>query len=76
MIDGYAPVIEGKTCTTPFQAILPDGAIYKNHVTFDAVAVDGGTLCMNGRWRSEDGTSSGTTPFQVFIKNGVVRRMP
>jgi len=76
MIDGYAPVVANKTCTTDFQALLPNGAVYPNSITFDAVETQGGILCTNGRWRAKDGSAEGTTPFQVFIKDGVVRRMP
>jgi hypothetical protein len=32
-----------------------------------------GILCNNGQWKSKDGTQSGTTPFRVFIKDGVRR---
>jgi hypothetical protein len=41
---------------------------------WSAVAVQGGILCTNGQWRAKDGLASGTTPFQVFIKDGLVRR--
>jgi hypothetical protein len=30
----------------------------------------------NGRWRSFDGKSSGTTPFRMFFKDGVFRGAP
>jgi hypothetical protein len=40
------------------------------------VAVQGGTLCHNGKWRAKDGNATGTTPFRVFIKDGVTRRSP
>lgn len=76
MIDGYDPKIVGATCVTPFRALMPDGAIYANTIEFDAVPVQGGTLCTNGRWRSVDGSASGTTTFRVFIKDGIVRRSP
>jgi hypothetical protein len=45
-------------------------------VDFDAVPAAGGTLCANGRWRALDGSANGTTPFRVFIKDGLVRRAP
>lgn len=76
MIDGYDPVIMGKSCVTDFTATDPTGKVYYNRVEFDAVPVSGGVLCTNGRWRSLDGTMSGTTPLRVFIKNGVRRRSP
>jgi hypothetical protein len=76
MIDGYDPQIVGATCVTPFRALMPDGAIYANTIEFDAVPAQGGTLCTNGRWRSADGSASGTTTFRVFIKDGIVRRSP
>ena len=34
------------------------------------------TLCRNGRWRAFDGGATGTTPFQVFFKDGVFRGSP
>jgi hypothetical protein len=73
MIGEYDPVVTGNTCATNFTAIEPNGTIHYNMVEFDAVETQGGTLCTNGRWRARDGSSSGTTPFQVFFKNGVVR---
>ena len=76
MIDGYKPVIEGNVCRTDFSAKTPDGAIYLNAVEFDAISVQGGTLCTNGRWRAKDGSANGTTPFRVFIRDGVTRRAP
>jgi hypothetical protein len=76
MIGGYNPVIVGKTCVTDFTATLPDGKVYYNVVEFETVAVQGGTLCTNGKWRARDGSASGTTPFRVFIKDGVTRRSP
>ena len=33
----------------------------------------GGILCTNGKWRSKGGAATGTTPFRVFIKNGIRR---
>lgn len=74
MIGGYDPVVDGGKCTTAFTATTPDGTIYRNRVEFDAVPTAGGILCANGRWRSEDGSATGTTPFRVFIRDGV-RRM-
>ncbi|MGL4494423.1 MAG: hypothetical protein ACRCUX_01315 [Beijerinckiaceae bacterium] len=76
MIEGYAPKVVGKTCVTPFVARLPDGQRFSNSVEFDAAEMAGGTLCSNGRWRSADGSASGTTPLRVFIRDGIARRSP
>ena len=76
MIGGYNPVIVGNKCTTDFTATLPDGKVYYNAVEFEIVQVQGGTLCTEGKWRARDGSASGTTPFRVFIKDGVTRRSP
>ena len=78
MIDGYKPVVSGATCTTDFTATTPppDRKVYANEIVFEAVAVQGGVLCHNGRWRAKDGSATGTTPFRVFIKEGIVRRAP
>jgi hypothetical protein len=76
MIGEYNPVIVGDKCVTNFTATLPDGKVYYNIVEFETVPVQGGTLCTNGKWRARDGSASGTTPFRVFIKDGVTRRSP
>lgn len=76
MIGEYRPVVVGKTCSTRFTATEPNGTVYRNVVEFEAVEVQGGTLCTQGRWRSEDGSASGTTPFRVFFKDGIVRGSP
>ena len=76
MIGGYDPVIVGDKCRTDFTATEPGGKVYYNKVEFDAVPTQGGTLCTNGKWRAVDGSASGTTPFRVFIKDGVKRRSP
>jgi hypothetical protein len=76
MIGEYNPVIVGSKCVTNFTATLPDGKVYHNIVEFEIVQVQGGTLCTNGAWRAQDGSASGTTPFRVFIKDGVTRRSP
>jgi hypothetical protein len=73
IIGEYNPVIVGNKCSTEFTATEPDGKVYRNFVEFDAVPKQGGTLCTNGKWRSADGTVQGTTPFEVFFKDGVVR---
>jgi len=74
-IKGYDPVITSGKCVTTFMAV-PDGpnpTVYLNVVEFEAVAVDGGTLCLNGKWRSFDGATNGTTPYRIFHKDGVFR---
>jgi hypothetical protein len=76
MIGGYDPVIVGDKCRTDFTATEPGGKVYYNKVEFDAVPTQGGTLCTNGKWRAADDSASGTTPFRVFIKDGVKRRSP
>ncbi len=76
VIGEYRPVVTGAVCATPFTATEPNGTVYRNVVEFEAVPVQGGILCRNGRWRSADGTASGTTPLRVFIKDGVVRGSP
>ena len=75
MIKGYDPVITGNKCVTTFMAVAPgdNPAVYPSFIEFEAVPTDGGTLCTNGKWRSIDGSSSGTTPFRVFFKDGVFR---
>jgi len=76
IIGEYNPVIVGNKCVTNFTATEPGGKIHYNVVEFDTVQVQGGTLCTNGKWRAVDGSSSGTTPLRVFIKDGVRRRSP
>lgn len=76
MIDRYDPVIVDNTCVTDFTATEPGGKVYYNKIQFDAVPVQGGILCTNGKWQAIDGSMSGTTPFKVFIKDGVRRRSP
>jgi len=76
IIGEYNPVIAGDKCKTEFTATEPNGTVYYNSVEFDAVAAQGGTLCTNGRWRSRDGSATGTTPYRVFFKDGVVRGSP
>jgi hypothetical protein len=75
MIGGYDPVVSDGRCRSAFTATLPDGTVYRNRAEFDAVPEQGGILCTNGRWRSEDGSAQGTTPFRVFIRDGI-KRMP
>lgn len=77
MIDRYAPVVVGKTCRTDFTVTLPNaGGTFLNEVTFDAIPTQGGILCSNGRWRAKDGSAEGTTPFRVFLKDGMAFRPP
>ena len=76
VIGEYNPVIVGNKCTTDFTATEPGGKVYYNSVAFDAVPAAGGTLCTNGRWRAKDGSATGTTPYRVFFKDGVVRGSP
>ena len=76
IIGEYNPVIVGNKCKTDFTATEPGGKVYYNKVEFDAVPAQGGTLCTNGKWQAADGSASGTTPFRVFIKDGVRRRSP
>jgi hypothetical protein len=76
MIDGYNPVIKDGKCLTDFTATDPGGKVYYNTVEFEVVEAVGGVLCTNGKWRALDGSMSGTTPFRMFIKDGVVRRAP
>jgi hypothetical protein len=76
MIGEYKPVIVGDKCRTDFTATEPDGKVFHNTVEFDAVPAQGGTLCTNGKWRARDCSMSGTTPYQVFFKDGVVRGSP
>jgi hypothetical protein len=76
MIDGYKPVVAGERCTTDFSVRMPDGATFQNDIVFIARPVQGGILCFDGKWRAKDGSASGTTPFEVFIRDGQVRRSP
>jgi hypothetical protein len=76
IIRGYSPVVSGDVCRTDFTASEPGGTVYENEIVFEAFPTQGGILCRNGRWRARDGSSSGTTPFRVFIKDGAIRRSP
>jgi hypothetical protein len=75
MIDKYEPVVSNGKCTTDFTAIV-EGKPYYNEVVFDALQTQGGILCTRGKWRAKDGSAEGTTPFEVFIKDGVKRMKP
>jgi hypothetical protein len=76
MIGEYEPVVIQDRCLTRFTATTPDGTVYRNIVLFRAVPVQGGILCTDGAWRALDGDGEGTTPFRVFIRDGVRRRAP
>jgi hypothetical protein len=76
MIGEYNPVVVGDKCRTDFTATEPGGKVYYNMVEFDAVPAQGGILCTNGKWRARDGSASGTTPYRVFIKDGIKRGSP
>jgi hypothetical protein len=73
IIKGYDPVITGNKCVTTFMAVTPAKEVYYNVAEFDAVPAQGGTLCTNGKYKSFDGSSTGTTPFRFFFKDGVFR---
>jgi hypothetical protein len=76
MIGGYDPITISDKCRTDFTATEPGGKVYYNKIEFDVLPVQGGILCTNGKWQAVDGSMSGTTPFKVFIKDGVRRRSP
>lgn len=76
MIGEYRPVVIGDRCATAFTATIADGTVYRNIVVFEAMAVQGGILCANGKWGAVDGSATGTTPYRVFIKDGVSRGAP
>ncbi|MBM3487698.1 MAG: hypothetical protein FJX67_13880 [Alphaproteobacteria bacterium] len=71
-------MITGSRCITTFMAVEPgpDPNVYANVAEFDAVPVEGGTLCRDGRWRAFEGGATGTTPFRLFFKDGVFRASP
>lgn len=77
-IKGYDPVITGSKCVTTFMAVdsSAEPKVYANVIEYEAAAVQGGTLCHNGKWRAFEGGGSGTTPFRFFFKDGVFRGMP
>jgi hypothetical protein len=76
VIGDYDPVVQGALCTTDFTATLADGTVLRNTAEFDAVPAQGGILCTNGRWRSLENDARGTTPYRVFVREGVVRGWP
>lgn len=77
-IKGYDPVVTKGKCVTTFMAVEAgdNPAVYPNVIEFDAVPAAGGILCSNGKWRAFDGGATGTTPFRLFFKDGVVRGSP
>lgn len=75
-IAGYVPKVIGKMCSTDFTTTEEDGRVSYNIAEFDAIEMQGGIMCMNGRFRAKDGSASGTTPLRVFIKDGVQKRSP
>ena len=76
MIGEYRPVVIADRCVTAFTATTPDGTVYRNIVMFDALPTQGGILCANGKWSAQDGNANGTTPYRVFLKDGVIRGAP
>src|SRR5262245_24624724 len=78
MIKGYDPVITGGKCVTTFMAVESgeNPRVYPNLIEFEAVQVQGGTLCHNGKWRAFDGGATGTTTYRVFFKDGLFRGSP
>lgn len=78
VIKGYDPVVTGGKCITTFMAVEPgsDPKVYANVIVFEAVPAQGGTLCRDGQWRAFEGGATGTTPFRVFVKDGVFRGSP
>ena len=76
MIGEYRPVVQGNSCSTDFTATEPGGTVYRNRVVFDAVPTQGGILCTNGRWHSLESDAKGTTPYRVFIRDGVIYGSP
>jgi hypothetical protein len=80
MIDGYDPVVGQlggrKVCTTDYSVRVPGRPVLYSEIVFEAREVQGGILCTQGKWRAKDNSAAGTTPFEVFIKDGVRRRSP
>jgi hypothetical protein len=76
MITQFRPIDDGAICRTNFVTVSPDGKEkYPASVQWTAIPRDGGIYCAMGKWRTKDGSGSGTTPLEVFIKDGVVRRV-
>ena len=77
IIKGYDPVILRDKCVTTFMAVTPAPEVnaYFNVIEFEATSVQGGMLCANGKWRAMEGSATGTTPFRMFFKDGMFRRV-
>ena len=77
-IKGYDPIVTGGKCLTTFMAVEagPEPKVYPNYIEFEAVPALSGTLCRNGQWRAFDGGASGTTPYRLYLKDGVWRGSP
>ena len=75
MIKGYDPAIADGKCVTTFMAV-DNGKVFFNLVEFETVAVQGGTLCTNGKWRAFDNSMNGTTPYRVFFKDCLLYTSP
>ena len=77
-IKGYDPVVTGGKCITTFMAVAPgpNPQVYPSLIEFEAMETQGGTLCHNGKWRAFGGGDSGTTPYRVFMKDGVFYGSP
>ena len=76
IISDYDPIVLDDRCVTPFTVTLPDGQSFRNIVIFQAMPVQGGILCTRARWTALDRSSQGTSPYEVFIRDGVARRSP
>ena len=75
VIKGYDPIITGGKCITTFMAVAPgdNPQVFTNVAEFEAVPVQDGILCRDGKWRAFEGGAKGTTPFRFFFKDGVFR---
>jgi len=76
LIGEYDPIVIHDRCVTPVTATLPDGQVFRNIVVSEAIALQGGILCTRARWSAKDRSVQGTSPFEVFIKDGISRRAP
>ena len=76
VIGDHDPIVQGGMCSTDFTAALANGTVQRHRAEFDAVPSQGGVLCTNGRWRSLQGEARGTTPYQVFFRDGVAWGWP
>ena len=71
IIKGYDPVITGGKCVTTFMAVEPgaDPKVYPNFIEFEAEAVQGGTICQNGKWRAFDGGATIDPMLNLSLRN-------